>query len=397
VLVSVELRVEQVTPALIGYHTPEIIDDLYFLRPTSLKGVWRWVARAVVAGILYDRNLLIGRSDRDYVRIPTREEAEVISCIVGKELGLGYAGEKEESTASAFRVVVSVDRKPRVTDVDSYQANQRRLQRLVLLTLGRRSVKYFENGTFTVKLINTRTMDREKVELAIRTLILALTIMGVGKGSRRGLGSFDIVNVQGLEIERSFRDFMETTYKLAERIILASSAIRRLREGFKGLPPMPVISKSAHSIHLSETGTRVNRKVTTIYTLENVNWVDVHNIFLRGVRSRKGVDALTQKREAWILGLPRSQKKTGYVVKNVDRRASPILVSVHNRHIFNDVRKGVVVTFLTSADWPKSMKWVGASTKSIMVDEALIANAMMNAENLLLNLLGKPNLTPIWP
>ncbi|MHA1632114.1 MAG: type III-B CRISPR module RAMP protein Cmr1 [Candidatus Freyarchaeota archaeon] len=38
----------------IGSHEPNALDELWYLRPTGVKGVWRWWARALVAGALHD-------------------------------------------------------------------------------------------------------------------------------------------------------------------------------------------------------------------------------------------------------------------------------------------------------------------------------------------------------
>jgi len=397
----VEIRLEQATPALVGYYRPDFVDQLFYLRPPSIKGIWRWTARALIAGVLYDRDLMVGRPANDFIRVPTREEAEAVSFIVGKELGLGYAGEERKSAASAFRLMVSVDRRPRVVTIDNAEASRRGLQRLVLLTLGkeRKTIQGFEGGAFTVRLIRVGNLDREAQELAVRALVLALTIIGVGKGSRRGLGSFDIIGVQGIHLERSFREFMEATYKLAERVVSRSTAIQRLRRSPRGLPPMPVISKSTVTVGGAGEGygRPLSRRATAIYALSGVRWTDVHNLFLRGFRSRRGPDPLTQAREAWILGLPRSQRGTGYKARAADRRASPILVAVHNRHIFSDVQQSTVVTFLTSGDWPRSIEWRGAGSMTITVDEALVVRAMNDAESFLLGFFGRQGQAPLWP
>jgi len=384
----VELRLKQATPALIGYYVPELVDDLYFLRPTSLKGIWRWTARTLIAGILYDEGFLIGQSTKDFVKIPTNKEVEVISYLVGHEIGLGYVKD-EGAEASAFRLLTYTDHKPHVITMNGRRVSQLRLQRLTLLTLRKRTLQSFENGLFTVKLLNIRRMEDEKLELAVRLLVLALTIMGLGKGSRRGLGSFDIIEVRGLKLERNFREFLEATYKLAELVVSTSPLVRRLRkESVKGLPPMPAFSKSTY----------MNRPISIIYSLSDVRWMDIHNFFLRGARSKGGMDPLTTNKYAWILGLPRSQRGTGYMVLQKEvRRASPVLVTVHSRHVFDDVRNSVLVTFLTSSDWPTQLTWIGAFKSTIKIDEALIVNAMNQAENSFLNFVGKPNLTPLWP
>jgi len=387
----VELRLEQVTPAFVGYYKPEIIDSSWYLRPTSLKGIWRWTARALVAGVLYDLGLLHGEQTRALLRVPTESESRAISLIVGRELGLGFAG--EDSVSSAYRLSIEFNRKPSSIDIDPRSAQYRNLQRLILLTLGKRGrIEGFERGSFTLRVSIIREVDRRRAELAVRTLVLALTLLGLGKGSRRGLGSFDVTSVRGLDrIERRFRDYVKATYSLAEQVIRGSDAVRMLsRREREGLPPVPALAKSEFR----------GRPTSSIHVLAEANWVDVHNFFVRKHRSaRLGTDPLASNTVAWILGLPRSQRSTGYEIasRGVSRRASPILVSVHRNHLFEDLRNGVVVTFLASGDWPRELKWKGASTVSISVDETAVINALSVAERALLQYVGSSKGRRVWP
>ncbi|HEU97784.1 MAG TPA: CRISPR-associated protein Cmr1, partial [Fervidicoccus fontis] len=71
------LKVTNFTPLLVGWYEPNIVDPIG-LRPTELKGIWRWWARAFACGVLYDGGSNPLPSD--------------LVKIVGKDLGLGYAG-----------------------------------------------------------------------------------------------------------------------------------------------------------------------------------------------------------------------------------------------------------------------------------------------------------------
>ena len=329
----VELRLEQSTPAFTGHFRPEVVDRTYYLRPQSLKGVWRWLARAVVAGAMYDLGYLCGEA-RDGLKRPTKRETRAISRIVGKVMGLGYADPSgRESEASRFALRVEVIREPRVRSARTgsiyFRGRQVRLQRLQLLTMTRggakRELQYFEGGAFRLIVTRVASRDREGEELALRTLVLALSLLGVGKGSRRGLGSFDVVNVRGLYVERDPYSFLNRTYDTALRVVkrhLGETGVAPCSE--RGLPPLPSICKGSH----------LGMHAFSLYRVE-ASWADVHDFFLRSERckrltgSYKGTDKLRRDLEAWVLGLPRSQRGTGYVAESVDRRASPILVAAH--------------------------------------------------------------------
>ena len=391
----VEIRLEQSTPAFVGHYEPELVDEWFFLKPTSVKGIWRWFARALVAGALYDLGMLYGEPDKEMVKKPTKLEAKEISRIVGKVMGLGYAGERKESEASMFRVGVETLRRPRVQSTRGaftyVRSRQVRLQRVGLLTLTGRAFEYFEGGTFrlVVERAPFSQPKGEGEELALRALILALTLSGVGKASRKCLGSLDVVDVKGFNVEKNLRDFMDATYKLALDLVERQAKLERA-PAVESLPPLPSIAK---------------RKVKgwlpfSLHRIDSASWVDTHNFFLRSERCRKLTgdplcqDALRAQLEAWILGMPRSQKGTGYFSEGVERRASPIFVTYHeDRHMFG---RGVLVATFASADWPSSLKWQGTGSEPITVSEGLIARALSDALEELWKYLGS---TPsgVWP
>jgi len=88
------------TPLIVGWYEPLRLDP-HGIRATEIKGLWRWWARAFVAGALYDLSYVQGRGSADVLLRPTREEAERVNHVVGRVLGLGYAGE-EGAEASRF-------------------------------------------------------------------------------------------------------------------------------------------------------------------------------------------------------------------------------------------------------------------------------------------------------
>ena len=183
------------------------------------------------------------------------------------------------------------------------------------------------------------------------------------------------------------RDLINDIYKNALDIVrrYSSDCGKRTAESCdkRSLPPIPVISRSSYQ----------EGNVTSIYVVEGVTdlgrFQDIHNFFVRTRRCRvlHGSpicnDELRNRLQAWILGLPRSQRGTGYILSEgrrgrvVDRRASPIIVSYHSER--NLLGAGVFTTFTTSGDWPRELEWVGDGSQNLVLDEQSIVNAMRTA------------------
>jgi CRISPR-associated protein Cmr1 len=368
---QVTIRVRQSTPAFVGYYEPELIDTTYFLRPTSIKGIWRWFARAVVAGALYDSNLLCGKEDKNVVRRPTDFEVKAISRIVGEKMGLGYSSGSKMGGVSKYKIRVEVVRRPQERSASSRRVwldgRVRELQRIGLLTIHRKDepppkLAYFLNGEFNIIIEPDSRLPSASRELALRTLLLSLSLSGIGKGSRRALGSLDIIRVEGLSIERDLKSFLSKTRELALQLVKDNARLEKCKE--EHLPPMPSIASRKVSNDLY---------AFQLYRTSNMNWEDIHNFFLRSIRCKKITgnfncqDDLRRNLEAWILGLPRKQKPpghgsdyTGYGMdKDVERRASPIFIVYHgDSHWFKN-GAGAYISVFVSGDWPKRIYWYG--------------------------------------
>ncbi|RLF00378.1 MAG: type III-B CRISPR module RAMP protein Cmr1 [Thermoprotei archaeon] len=398
----IEFRLRQATPALVGWYEPELIDKTFFLRPSSIKGIWRWFARALIAGALYDQSYLCGKSRGGLYKIK-EEEVRAISYLVGKVMGLGYVDPLgRESEISRFRLKVSILQRPRIDTIRThgiiyYRGRRMKLQRLALLSLGRvKNLQYFEGGEFSLTLDLRRSLDKEGEELALHALILALTLSGIGKGSRRGLGSLDIVDIYDFTVEHDLKKFLNRTYEKAQMLVERYSSNLGLKCCSKPpeLPPISVFTKRKSTSGMF---------ISSVYKLGEIDWVKVHNFFLRGERCRvlysrpQAQDILRQNLEAWILGLPREQKGTGYKLAETERRASPILMASHTHyHIFG---RGVYITTFVSSDWPFKILWRGAGppkSASISINMNIIVNAMRNALNEFWRYLGRTP-RPVWP
>jgi len=333
-LVELELRLE--TPLFAGGHDPLKLDELWFLRPSGIKGVWRWWARALVAGALYDAGQLEGQAKSDILRAPTREEDSKIAEIVGIKMGLGYAGPQAKlSTASKYSLVVdaigSIDRYKRIYRGGPVQIRETRridLQRATLLALGlekSQGIEYLVPGArFQLKVEEQLEATKEAVEAALSALSLALILSCFGKGGRRGLGCFEVRRARG-----RYAYLFDARVPIAERIWRGINAVRRLigikavESGQGTLPPLSSVSSRElaggykvgdHILRLCQViEVRGEAKPRHLETLLG----NLHNFFLRGYRTRKlfgdycKPDTLRQRYVAWILGLPREQRGTG--------------------------------------------------------------------------------------
>jgi CRISPR-associated protein Cmr1 len=403
---KVTIDVISTTPLLAGWYNPNLVDPSG-LRTTEIKGIWRWWARAIVGGVLYDEGILVGVKEKNIVKKPSRDEVNLISCYVGKILGLGYVG-PQGSESSRFTVrTETLSSRPE----EKVSQAARKYQRLNLLALSNYDIEYIpENTKFRIT-IQVRPKNKDGENLALKILILALQLSGVGKGARRGLGSLDVINITapGSRIPYGLRELVDEVYESALDVVgrygieCSDKAVRS--RSTRTLPPLPVISKSViEGVNVSST--YVIREDKDLRSL----FYDVHNFFVRSERCRKLYnktvcsDELRLKQQAWILGLPRSQRGTGYEVKTVARsekmvrRASPFIISCHSKE--NIFGKGVFVTITMSGDWPSELRWLGRGvSKIITIRETDIISATTTAIKEFEEYIRKSGYTlaKVWP
>lgn len=393
-LLEYRIDVSNSTPLLIGWHDPLKIDPKG-IRTTEIKGLWRWWARAFVAGAMYDLGLLKGEHNKEGVLAkPSKEDVEAISCFVGKIMGLGYTGSLD-AEGSRFILYSEPLQNLRIRNLKD------EFQRIRLLSI-KRSVETLEpGGGFRVVVRKRVERYRDAENTALRILIVSLQLSGLGKGGRRGLGSLDIRSRIDFVRERNLKDLVENVYRETIEIIrkYADLCIKRSfvekREDL--IPPMPLVSKGSYK----------NLKIFQILSVRNVSFRSLHNFFVRSERCRVLYgnyiceDDLRKTLNAWILGLPREQKSTGYSIRSetIVRRASPILLSYHARgNIFGE---GGFISVFISGDWPLRLEWCEGSSgcKDINIDPTRLVNAYSTAIKELNEYLSKlnANITYIWP
>lgn len=328
-----EFEVTIATPLSAGWYDPAIVDRNFYIRPTEVKGVWRWWARAFAAGALYEA----GCTGPDFLRR--------VHEIVADKLGLGST-----KAASRYDLTVEVLEEPRVDD-----SSNENLQRFNLLNRDRKKkqmpgVEYAIGGRFRIVLESD-----DDLSLAASILAVALTLSGIGKGSRKALGSLDIVRVSGAAPSRPLKELIEE--------IRRQMAVPRCGRPV-GLPKIAAIANGVFEVY---------RVI--------VDYRRLHNIFLRSERSRlarRSGDPLDHM--AWFLGLPRVGKmkvgktfdkeskkeiETGYlfITDDVKRRASPVFATWHSRNHRYGYGEGGYLAIFLSQDWPSKLCWVSGKEK----------------------------------
>ncbi len=411
------LEVTNSTPMLVGWYSPELVDP-QGLRATEVKGIWRWWARAVIGGALYDECMLVGERSDEILRKPTSAEIKSINCLVGKILGLGYAT-REGAEASRFTLKIEtltqgLERKVRCA------SREEGYKRMELLSLGKGTMYYLPGVIFRITVDRVRSRYSDAENLAVKILVLALQLMGVGKGSRRGLGSLDLNGLDSrITMPSELRKLLDKVYNEAKDIVKKyAKECPRINVkpcNQRSLPPMPVISK----LTSKDVGVRadINFDIASVYLIRSSSkdpqemFRDIHNFFVRSERCKKlfnnpkCYDWLRKNLKAWILGLPRTQRDprtridTGYRIKieDVDRRASPIIVSYHSKN--NRFGDGVFATFILSADWPREMEWISSKDKKPKPVEVDVLSAMNTAFNEFIDYVDRAGYSHerVWP
>lgn len=383
------------TPLIVGWYEPLRLDP-HGIRATEIKGLWRWWARAFVAGALYDLSYVQGRGSADVLLRPTREEAERVNHVVGRVLGLGYAGE-EGAEASRFVLYTEYAGRGSLP----VRCSSDGLQRIRLLAL-KKSVCYYPQGTpFNIVAEKRVSRDSYAELTALKILAIALQLSGLGSGGRRGLGSVDAElpsEVSAKNLRQLIDDVYQSCVELVKRVASekhwssASSAVA-------APPPLPALSRKNF----------MGFPVAQVLVARGVEFRDVHNFFVRSERCRVLAgspicnDDLRSHLDAWILGLPRGRRgdrrSTGYTIpaRDISRRASPILISYHRQG--NALGDGAYITVLLSGDWPSKIVWSDATSQSITLDFARLRNAYDRALNEFTAYLQKvgAKVSRVWP
>ncbi len=304
------------------------------LREPSIKGVWRWWARALIAAA-------IRKAEGVYIDIETADS--IVSRILG-----GSSRRSHEKVSSKYTIIVSKISTNDYTSIEDYGDNPR----VKLIHMGsegkerRRRLEpdyVIKPGTnITITVLRNRSTRQVEDKFALWSLVLSLILDGVGKITSRGFGKLKITKVEGdntseldsilqeLYSSQTVNAVKENLKKLIDKAIEKAQnfiagvneeeIIRCAKRYEKPLMEIPLISEELMMLGIpSKTFTTTKQALLVI---GNASLKMYHKMLLllrRKEKEKEKVHDVNQvRREAqrisgkdahtWILGLPRSQE-----------------------------------------------------------------------------------------
>jgi len=336
-------------------------DPLWPLRPGEIKERWQWWANALVAGALFERGFLHGAAGEDTIKAPTQEEADCISKIVGLDMGLGYAGRREEARASCFRIRYKEENFAPFRDITHSVASRfPALRQLMRDDVGvwrdPFTLRYTESGSakFVIDEHIPCNLDSQAREAALGALALALRLSCFGWGGRRGLGCFSVKvydwysSLFNEDPKELIKRVMSAVNAVVGRAISRCSGLRHREPTKRELPPMPALNITR----------RYDENLTPymLITVRKVNWENLHNFFHQFQPKSDSGDAFRETLKAWV-------------IRGAPKKSSPLMLAVAGNNT-------AYLSVFTSADWPREaeVKWYKKP-----VAEGDVANAVANA------------------
>lgn|GEM_PF-2595393 len=341
------LRIEfqNSSPLLLGGYNTESKHDFHGeeLRPTSLKGVWRWWFRAVLGAELWRD----GINDEDFIENLRIKEGAILGTAEGRALSsriIVRSFTDKISYGKVFKgpsgdiIFVPHDSRVKIQNlpkIEHLMIGKRRDEISFISDIkGRIELKVFSHGD--------EEPNYEDLKKVSGSFILSLLLSGLGKGSRRGLGSLDfevLEDTTGTFLNMKSESINAETLKRVIRRLIPASRSQKL-------PPIPILSPD----HFELLYLKHNDVMKVLQ--------DIQNFTLRTGRNRVlGRDPLRKEHIGWILGLPRSVMVKGhpvpksryYLRETSVRRASPLIVSVHKTY--------ASICLFRSRDWPLPLLW----------------------------------------
>ena len=384
-----KIKIKSITPVGLGWHEKELYDDLLPLRPFSVRGIIRWWARALIAGVAFDAG---------------KHEINITKKIINDVFG----GAEKEPKSSSISIRIHVERVSKLTQQDIKKLISNARIRLLTMGMEEEEIKTFIENAFRkdiVAEIELYSLFKDPNEfnenLAIVSTILAFTLGGVGKASRRGFGAFKITEVNpGDSISENTEGLIK---KLRNNIIRDDDNINIIKNKLKkileisrgviinklnlGTPPsrLPRIHAITQSNYFSLFIKDI-RELNIPDAITALNFIQ--EIFLRNpkqmprnIRSLSSIlqDAYglqaAKQIGSYFEGLPRSASRknvyrlvnrrlhqclrrnnvkgditTGFETEKAQRRASPIIVTFINE-------KTIAFSIFLSNDWPDEILW----------------------------------------
>ncbi|MDK2463921.1 MAG: hypothetical protein QI223_03985 [Candidatus Korarchaeota archaeon] len=365
------------TPLLIGGYDGEACRRLQVsrqirieetLRVPSVRGVVRWWLRSLIVGALHYRGLRGRRLEFEMRRVESsimggsnpaqgeiRKASDVVFQFHEESHSCGWIGADEASQHDSLRLLFIKRRRP---------------------------LSYLSDLSGTL-LVGLRCMEvRSEHKLALAATALALALSGFGKRSRRGFGSVEFSFVRS-ELFEGLTSGGLTPRDLENLVRVSQSISREVAGGAasaspRSLPDLSAIHTDSFALLYSPRGGRdVHKTLQRMFTRS-------------GLESVFGESPLRDSLSAWILGLPRSARDTGYFMPaGRGRRGSPFILSVHRTYSS--------LSIFPSMDWFRRIQWRGRySRRSLDIDEDRIREAYSQAASTLFDWMEKMGFSPQW-
>ena len=322
------------------------IDPDWPLRPHEIWQQWRWWTKAVVAGALFEHDLLHGIARHDVVKVPTQEETDCIWRIVS-QLGLDMNNSCFQMKFEEIDFGVPHEVTP------GFRAQFPWLQSADKLW-------YIDRGsaTLVIKELYPCHLDNRVVEMAMSTLALALRLSCFGVGGRRGLGCFH-VRAYGRyrslfeeELDVLIRRAMTTVGTVVKDVIrnpISKCSLLRRRESCE-LPPMPALATRRYDACVKDF-------TLTPYILLLVK--RVHQEFLYNFFTHQKTRSYDNEKEVL---------KT-WIISGISNRPSPLMMKISNYSAYLNV--------FVSADWPNTVRLRRISETDILATMAFILRELL--------------------
>lgn len=373
----IELKCTNSSLVRIGSYIPKQYDHItkYIetIRSTQIKGVWRWWARAFLAGILTD----LGNTNEVNIK-------NLNNKILNKVLG-----STEESSKYILKINVVEKREVNLnqeylnTNLRNYRALHKILK-FFFIRSGKDII--FENVSFKLSLlkrdINYDTNKISEINFMVFTLILSLILGGLGYKTSRGFGKFKVeiekVNenyennnipfqkfketLNGLyqstnikDVEKNLKELIVLTYQEGEKFLRNILEIKTDGNRTECYPLIPAISKDFDK-YFRLSGLKVYNDY-----LKCLN--DICEAVLKETWKNKCNKINTREvYHTWILGLPRGgQNNTGYSHKKGKRRLSAIQFSIIK---LNDNRYALIMLGFLTRDWKENLEYIVYSRRN---------------------------------
>jgi CRISPR type III-B/RAMP module RAMP protein Cmr1 len=317
-----EIDVETITPLLIGgydgktYHGNTLSSET--LRATSIKGVWRWWARALIAAAIVKK---LGKYPR-YLNI--------VDSYLSKIFG-------STQKQSKYSIAITNSSKSEQNIYDDIENNKSlsKVPRIKLLKMRKEmSREQFIKPGIRFQIVIYRIRDTNNIEnqFAIWSLIMSLIFDGIGKATSRGFGKLKInrVNVMGefMELEEVIQKLYssnthEDIRKYLKEVInnavnSAEKIVENLKINDKDLSEEPYIEIpliDERLMILEVPNKRFEDYINVLKVIGNAS-LKLYYKAIMHVKEKISIKEAKQRSfkesgknvHTWILGLPRSQE-----------------------------------------------------------------------------------------